>query len=379
MSNQNQEPTLLNVRIGIDSETVKALQAKLRQAYQAGDVGLVKRVTALLRISRHESAEVISHELDCSMSSLYEWLKKLVYEGVERLEVRWRGGRRSKLSKTQKDRLCEVLQAGPLAAGFRSACWNAALIQELIQREFGVLYNVHYVSELLGNLGFSFQKARFVSDHLDEVKRRRWLKETWPKFLAAAQAAKGLLLFGDEASFAQWGSLGYTWAPIGQQPLIKTTGKRKAYKVFGAIDFFSGRLFYQGFIGKLNATSYQQFLKLILRQTRRPVFLVQDGAPYHRAKAVQDFLAQHTQRLTVTQLPSYSPDYNPIEYLWRATKRQATHNHYFPEFADLVAAVDETLTTLANRPAYVRSLFTFYLEQMPQAQPIQFPVLPLAA
>jgi transposase len=355
------------------------LQAKLRQAYRAGDVGLVKRISALLRISRHESAEMISQELDCSVSSVYDWFKKLVYEGVDRLEVRWRGGRRSKLSKTQKSRLSVLIKAGPLAAGFTSACWNAAMIQELVHREFGVLYNVHYVSELLGNLGFSFQKARFVSDHLDEAKRRGWLKDTWPTFLAQAQAAKGLVLFGDEASFAQWGSLGYTWAPIGEQPLIKTTGKRKAYKVFGAIDFLSGRLFSQGVVGKLNAASYLRFLKMILRQTRRPVFLVQDGAPYHRAKAVKDFLAQQTKRLTVTQLPSYSPDYNPIEYLWRATKREATHNHYFPEFADLVVSVEKTLATLATRPDYVRSLFTFYLEQMRQAQLLQFPALPLAA
>jgi transposase len=370
---------LLNVRIGIDGETVKALRAKLRQAYRAGDVGLVRRVTALLRISQQESAEVISQELDCSVSSVYDWFKKLVYEGVDRLEVRWRGGRHSKLTKTQKGRLRTLLKAGPLAAGFTSACWNAAMIQELIRREFGVLYTVHYVSELLGNLGFSFQKARFASDHLDEAKRRIWLKETWPKFLAAAKAAKGLVLFGDEASFAQWGSLGYTWAPIGQQPLIRTTGKRQAYKVFGAIDFFSGRLFSQGVVGKLNAASYLRFLKMIVRQTRRPVFLVQDGAPYHRAKAVKDFLARQTKRLTVTQLPSYSPDYNPIEYLWRATKREATHNHYFPDFADLVTSVEKTLATLATRPDYVRSLFTFYLEQMQQAQPIQFPALPLAA
>ena len=118
---------------------------------------------------------------------------------------------------------------------------------------------------------------------------------------------------------------------------------------------------------------------MILGQTRRPVFLVQDGAPYHRAKPVKAFLAQHAKRLTVTQLPSYSPDYNPIEFLWRATQREATPNHYFPDFADLVASVEKTLPTLATRPAYVRSLFTFYLQQFAQAQPLQFPVLPLAA
>jgi transposase len=370
---------MLNLSIGISVETVKTLEETLRQAYRAGDAKLVKRVTALLGISRHESARWMAAELGCSVASIYLWLKHLLYEGPAGLRIRWGGGRHSKLSKTQKARLCELIKAGSLAAGFTGACWNAAMLQELIQREFGVLYNVHYLSELLGNLGFSFQKARFVSDHLDEAKRRVWLKELWPKFLAQAKAAKGLVLFGDEASFAQWGSLGYTWAPIGQQPLVKTTGKRKAYKVLGAIDFFSGRLFYQGVVGKLNAASYIRFLKLILRQTRRPVFLVQDGASYHRAKAVKDFLAQQTRRLTVTQLPSYSPDYNPIEYLWRATKREATHNHYFPLFADLVASVEKTLTTLATCPAYVRSLFTFYLEQMTHAVPLQFPALPLAA
>jgi len=370
---------MLNISIGISVETVKVLEETLRQAYRAGDAKLVQRVTALIGIGRHESARWMAAELGCSVASIYLWLKHLLYEGPAGLKVKWHGGRHSKLSKTQKARLCELIKAGALAAGFTSACWNAAMLQELIQREFGVLYNVHYVSELLGNLGFSFQKARFVSDHLDEARRRVWLKETWPKFLAQAKARKGLVLFGDEASFAQWGSLGYTWAPIGQQPLIKTTGKRKAYKVFGAIDFLSGRLFYQGVVGKLNAASYIRFLKMILRQTRRPVFLVQDGASYHRAKAVKDFLAQQTPRLTVTQLPSYSPDYNPIEYLWRATKRDATHNHYFPDFANLLASVEKTLTTLATRPEYVRSLFTFYLEQMTQAVPLQFPALPLAA
>lgn len=370
---------MLNVRISISQETVKALQEHLRQAYRAGDANLVKRVTALLSLSRHEAAVDIAAELGCSVTSIYEWFKKLVYEGVGGLKVRWRGGRPSKLSKRQKARLCELIRAGSIAAGFSSACWNAAMIQELIVREFKVLYNVHYVSELLAQLGFSFQKARFVSDHLDEAKRQRWLQEVWPAFLAKAKAAKGLLLFGDEASFAQWGSLGYTWAPIGQQPLIKTTGKRKAYKVFGLIEFFSGRLFYHGVEGKLNANAYLDFLKKVLKETKRPLFLVQDGAPYHRAKAVKDFIAQHANRLTVTQLPSYSPDYNPIEYLWRATKREATHNHYFPLFADLVASVEKTLSTLATQHEYVKSLFTFYLEQMSQALPLQIPSLPLAA
>ena len=109
-----------------------------------------------------------------------------------------------------------------------------------------------------------------------------WLSETWPALLARAKSIDALILFGDEASFAQWGSLGYTWAPVGQQPLVKTTGKRKAYKTFGLIEFFSGRLFYQGIEGKFNADSYIAFLSQVLAQTHEPLFLVHDNAPYHR-------------------------------------------------------------------------------------------------
>src|SRR3712207_5419327 len=70
--------------------------------------------------------------------------------------------------------------------------------------EFGVMYNVHYVSELLRNLGFSHQKARFVSDHLNDEKREEWLNDTWPTLVELARRTGALLLFGDEASFAKW-------------------------------------------------------------------------------------------------------------------------------------------------------------------------------
>ena len=83
------------------------------------------------------------------------------------------------------------------------------------------------VCTLLHNLGFSFQKARFVSDHLDTAKRLTWLEQKWPTILRAAKRRRGLILFEDEASFAQWGSLSSTWARRGQQPEVPTSGKRK--------------------------------------------------------------------------------------------------------------------------------------------------------
>jgi len=80
------------------------------------------------------------------------------------------------------------------------------LIRVLSWREFGVLCTRQDVCTLLHNMGFSFQKARLVSDHLDAVKRLAWLQDTWPAMVRAAKRCKGMILFADEASFAQWGS-----------------------------------------------------------------------------------------------------------------------------------------------------------------------------
>jgi len=61
---------------------------------------------------------------------------------------------------------------------------------------------------------------------------------------------------------------------------------------------------------------------------------------YHTSKAVQQFCATLAQgRLEKVALPKFSPDMNPIEKLWKNTKRDATHLKYFPSFDQLRASV----------------------------------------
>jgi transposase len=359
-----QEDTPVSLRIQVSAATVKALHTKLQQAYLKDDVRLVRRTTVLIDLLvHHVPMAVLCERWGLSTSCLYDWQRAFLLHGLESLRYRHGGGRRSKLTPKQKQRLVELLEAGPLVVGCETACWDAVLIRVLIWREFGVLYNRQYVCTLLHNLGFSFQKARFVSDHLDTVKRLVWLEQKWPRILRAAKRRRGLILFEDEASFAQWGSLSYTWARRGQQPAVPTSGKRKGYKVFGAIEYFSGRLFSQGIEGRFNSESYQAFLQMILAQTTHHLFLIHDGARYHTSASTQAFLVVHSDRITAEPLPSYSPDYNPIEYLWKKTKKQATHNKYFKEFAALTVSVEKALAYFATHPDTVLGLFGRYCEE----------------
>jgi transposase len=359
-----EENTPVCIRIQASHATVKALQARLQDAYRRDDVRLVRRISVLLDLlTQTASVTVLCERWGLSPSCLYDWQKAFMLRGMDSLVYRHSGGRPEKLTPRQKKRLVELIEAGPMVVGFETACWNSVLIRVLIWREFGVLFNRHYVCTLLHNMGFSFQKARFVSDHLDAAKRLAWLQDKWPAILRAAKRCKGMILFEDEASFAQWGSLSYTWARRGQQPEVPTSGKRKGYKVFGAIDYFSGRLFFQGIEGRFNSASYHAFLQMILAQTTEHLFLIHDGARYHTSASTQTFLAAHHDRITEHPLPSYSPDYNPIEYLWKKTKQRATHNKYFKEFAALTISVEKALAYFVMHPEEVLGLFGRYCEE----------------
>jgi transposase len=359
-----QEDTPVSIRIQASAATVKALHTKLQQAYLKDDVRLVRRTTVLIDLLvHHVPMAVLCERWGLSSSCLYDWQRAFLLHGLDSLVYRHSGGRPPKLTPRQKKRFVELIDAGPLVVGFETACWNAVLLRVLIWREFGVLYNRQYVCTLLHNLGFSFQKARFVSDHLDTAKRLAWLEAKWPVIVRAAKRTKGLLLFEDEASFAQWGSLSYTWARRGQQPEVPTSGKRKGYKVFGAIEYFSGHLFYQGIEGRFKSESYQEFLQMIMAQTTQHLFVIHDGARYHTSASTQAFLAAHSDRITVEPLPSYSPDDNPIAYLWKKTKQRATHNKYFKEFAALTVSVDKALAYFATHPEEVLGLFGRYCEE----------------
>ncbi len=246
----------MNIRIRLSRRTVKAMHARLQQAYARGDVRLVRRISAWLEhLEQQTEIASLSQRWGFSVACFYLWLHALILDGVSSLVYQHGGGRPAKLTPSQKKQLCAWLDAGPQASGFASGGWTTLLIQELIRREFKVLYNRFYVCELLRHLGDAYPKAQFVSDHLDEQRRRGWKAQEWPKLLKEAIRRRALIVFGDEAYFPQWGSLSYTWARRGQTPQVQTAGKRKADQTFGLIEFFSGRFFYPGHAGKFNPQS----------------------------------------------------------------------------------------------------------------------------
>lgn len=89
---------------------------------------------------------------------------------------------------------------------------------------------------------------------------------------------------------------------------------------------------------KFNSKSFQQFLEHILEHFGK-VCLILDRVAYHRAKKLQPFLEENKNRLWIHLLPPYSPEFNAIEGVWKITRKDATHNRYFPTMKRLTRAI----------------------------------------
>ena len=115
----------------------------------------------------------------------------------------------------------------------------------------------------------------------------------------------------------------------------------------------SGRRFSQGIEGRLTSDRSQAFVRTILAHTPEHRLLLHAGARSHTSQAPTPCVAQHAERITVHPLPSYAPDSHPMAYLWKKTKKRATHHQYGKECARLTVSVDKALAYCATHPETV--------------------------
>jgi transposase len=226
-----QEVSLVSFPLPRSPYTRTPLSRRLPQAYARCALRLVQRIPALLALAEAMSVQEIAAMLGVGAQTVRDYRHLFLLKQLARLTSKRPSGHPSQLTTAQRREWADVITAGPQAAGYPAGCWNTPMRQDRIQSRFGVSYHPHYLATLLHHLGFSLQKARFVSDQLTEAKRLEGRRCKWPRILRQARQRKALLLFGAEASFAPWGALSYPWAPKGEQPAVPTRGKRQGYKL----------------------------------------------------------------------------------------------------------------------------------------------------
>ena len=148
----------------------------------------------------------------------------------------------------------------------------------------------------------------------------------------------------DEVHFQQQGSRCRMWIPPEtKDPVVYHHPTRKSVGYFAAVRLRDGKLLFRRETGRFNGETFWTFLKVFREVSAVPgrrVMAISDNAQYHRSKLHLEWRDQQASQFGLDFLPPYSPDLNPIERVWKLTRRLCLHNRYFGLLDGVVAAVE---------------------------------------
>lgn len=155
------------------------------------------------------------------------------------------------------------------------------------------------------------------------------------------------------------------WFPKGSCPKVKSYPGRKSVAYSGFVTYGSGELFVAKpawFNYETTIASIREFMAATKLKRGEKLVLVMDNAPWHKkmyrlvVTENRDEYADIRESVVFVMLPPYSPDLNPIEQVWRITRRENTHNTFFNSLASLKSTVDKAFSRWSVPNAQLRSL-----------------------
>jgi transposase len=245
-------------------------------------------------------------------NAVNRWMKHYRQGGWAALSERRRGrraGEQAALSASQQQQVIALVRdATPDELGLAGFLWTREAVAELIAQRYGIRLARTTIGGYLRLWRFSPQKPKRRALAQNPAAVRRWLEETYPAIRAQARREGGVVWWLDELGVRSDVAAGRSWAPVGQTPVIKRTGKRFGVNLLSAISN-EGLLRFRLFSGSFAGPVLVDFLRRLLQDLAgQKVHLVLDGHPVHRAKLVSGWVAQRPTRIQLPFLPGYSPE-----------------------------------------------------------------------
>lgn len=284
----------------------------------------VMRQQAVKAVREGQTVQSVAAAFGVNLRSVYRWLTDFTNGGQHALLAKPIPGRPSKLSAEELSWIANTVRDhNPQQLKFEFGLWTLSLIRHLIKRQFKKELSVSSVHRLMKILGFSAQKPLYRAWQQDPVLVRTWETETYPAIRAEARQIGARIYFGDESGIRSDYHTGTTWAPQGQTPVVQATGRRFSLNMISAVGT-QGEFRFMLHEGSVGAKVFVEFLKRLMINADKPVFLIVDGHPIHKAKMVKNYVEGLEGKLKLFYLPPYSPHLNPDETVWAHVKRKVS-------------------------------------------------------
>jgi transposase len=314
------------------------------------------RVRAVEAVCRGLEIDEVASAYGVSRATLYRWVARHESCGVLGLERKEGSGRPRVLEEFDQATLLQIVLKPATSFGFETDLWTIGRLHQIVQDVFEAAVSRDTIWRRLRDAGLTYQKPERQYFEMDEKAREKWMRTEAPRIRKTVRKHGALLYFQDEANVSLTAFLGKTWAPRGQTPRQKVTGKRGGVAVMSAINGM-GRLIFQLHEKRICSEEVIAFLKQMLKHHRkRHLVVVMDQAPPHTSKKTMAYIESQA-RLHVFHLPKYSPDWNPDEKVWNHLKHQELKSHQAQTKAELKELTHKKLASMSTNPSLLRGIF----------------------
>jgi putative transposase len=297
------------------------------------------RAHLLLLLADGHTWAAVCAVLYCSSRTIARWKDRFEQEGLDGLLDRPRGAPRRFGTLWPALVAAWVVGFLPRAFGFLRSRWCCETLALLLWQRYEVDVSRETIRRWLHRENLVWRRPRPV------------LKRTDPRRQARLEKLRALLrnlpddetaVFEDEVDLALNPEIGFMWMERGQQAEVATPGDNDKCYLAGSLHWRTGLLITT--VGpKRDAALFVAHLEELLSRLRRykKIHVICDNARFHTARVVQEFYAQHQDRLEFHPLPLYAPECNPVERVWWRLHEAITRNHTcqsLPELVDLALA-----------------------------------------
>lgn len=236
------------------------------------------------------------------------------------------------------------------------ALWSRTAVMELIGQRFKIKLPVRTVGTYLARWGFTPQKPIKKAYEQRPVEVKAWLDNSYPVIAERAKAEGAEIHWGDETGLRSDDVRGRSFAPKGKTPVVRVNSKRENVGLISTVTN-QGKVRWMVLNGALDSDQLIAFLKRLVKDAKRKVFLILDNLRVHHAKLVKAWLAKHQDEIEVFYLPSYSPELNPDEMLNADLKQAVTTRAPARTKGQLLKATTGHMRKLQKSPERVKSYF----------------------
>jgi transposase len=302
----------------------------------------------------------IADILGVHRNAVSTWWNTYLKKGIAGLKARKRGPKESTgrvLNPEQERELQRLIyDKSPDQYKLTFALWTRQAVQELIMIRFNIKMPIRTVGEYLKRWGFTPQKPlrRAYEQRPAEVKK--WLDEKYPFIVRQARQEGAEIHWGDETGLRSDSQHGRSYSPKGKTPVIRLSAKRTSINMISTITN-QGKVRFMLYRDSMNGKQLIRFLKRLIKDAGRKIFLILDNLRVHHSKVAREWLKDHSEEIELFFLPSYSPELNPDEYLNCDLKAGVHSKPPARSHKELKKNVESHMRKLQKSPKRVASYF----------------------